>query len=385
MQETAKSRHNAFAFLRFILASLVIFAHSSALGDFPDDLLSIYSSDRLGPGNVAVFGFFFISGFLVTKSYLRLRSLPRFLWHRALRIYPAFWVCLVVTAFGFAAFAFAHEKGTLSGFVGASDDPLAFLKNNWTLAIRQWGIDRLLSTNPFPSAFNGSLWTLEAEFRCYLGVALLGIAGLLRGARWTIGVLVLVLWAPLVWSGFYVHDWPHAGIIADLFPSDKVLEQCVYFALGCAALLYRDHIRLDPRIAGFAFCSIFAALKLPYCSAFAPFALSYLVYYAAFRIPIYDFDRFGDFSYGIYIYAFPVQQVFAMLGVQRYGFWPFMLLSLLATLPLAALSWKLVEEPALRLKDRSFGRFGQLGNHLSLPLQVVDARMPAQSPEDDRF
>jgi peptidoglycan/LPS O-acetylase OafA/YrhL len=380
-----ESRKNAFAFLRFALATTVIFAHSPPLGGFARDWLGFVSYGRWGLGSIAVFGFFFISGFLVTKSYVRLNSLPRFLWHRVLRIYPAFWVCLIITAFGFAGFAWIHDHSTLEGFIRPGDGPLAFLQNNWSLAIRQWGIDGLLAATPFATAFNGSLYTLEPEFHCYLGVALIGVFGLFVRARWAVVLIFLALWIPVTWGPIFDRFVPHRGLIAYLFPVISLLEMTVYFGIGALAYLFRDKIRLDYRLAILSLAVIAVTLQRPFFNVFVPFAFCYILFYLAFRAPIHAFDRFGDFSYGIYIYAFPVQQTLALLGFQRFGFWAFSIGSLLFTLPLAIVSWKLIEEPALRFKDSNFGALGRSYARLKERVRLaIAAKLPLARSDEPR-
>jgi peptidoglycan/LPS O-acetylase OafA/YrhL len=79
--------------------------------------------------------------------------------------------------------------------------------------------------------------------------------------------------------------------------------------------------------------------------------MPYVLFWLAFRLPFQAFDRHGDYSYGIYIYAFPVQQMLSLVGANRWGLGAYFVLSLLGTLPLAALSYHLVEKPCLRWKD----------------------------------
>jgi peptidoglycan/LPS O-acetylase OafA/YrhL len=82
-----------------------------------------------------------------------------------------------------------------------------------------------------------------------------------------------------------------------------------------------------------------------------PIGFSYLILWLAFRAyPVYNFDKKQDLSYGIYIYAFPVQQTLCLLGVYRFGVWPLFWITLIGTLPFAWLSWSLVEKRAMDLK-----------------------------------
>lgn len=89
----------------------------------------------------------------------------------------------------------------------------------------------------------------------------------------------------------------------------------------------------------------------------APIALSYAFMCLAFWVPIRHFDARGDFSYGTYIYAFPVQQGLVLLGVHRAGFALYFICTVLITLSLAVLSYRFIEAPSLRWKAVLFPRF----------------------------
>ena len=128
-------------------------------------------------------GFFVLSGFLITRSYETVSSVGRFIWHRFLRIFPAFWTCLVVTAFGLAPLAFAYQHGTLHHYFAEIPAPWSYVTSNFLLAIYQQRIGTVFAHVPSPFDTNLSLWTLSPEFFCYLCVAALGIVGVIRRAR----------------------------------------------------------------------------------------------------------------------------------------------------------------------------------------------------------
>ena len=106
-------RSNSIGFLRFFFAATVVWSHAFPLGGFSEDPLNRLNFNAPTTGFLAVGGFFVLSGFLITRSYETVGSVGRFIWHRFLRIFPAFWVCLMVTAFGLAPLAFAYQHGTL--------------------------------------------------------------------------------------------------------------------------------------------------------------------------------------------------------------------------------------------------------------------------------
>ena len=173
------ARNNALWSLRLTLATVVAVVHIQELGWREQPLLG----DTL-LGDLAVDGFFVISGFLVTRSALRLSSLRRFAWHRALRIMPGFWVCLAFTAFVAAPIVAVQRSRPATSVLTGPESSVSFVTDNAALLIRQWQIAGL----PGPlraEAMNGALWTLYYEAVCYLGIGVLVAVGVLRSGRRT--------------------------------------------------------------------------------------------------------------------------------------------------------------------------------------------------------
>lgn len=364
-RDVGSTRTNSIAFLRLALATLVIYAHSSALGGFPRDVIGQISDDRWNLGGVGVDGFFFLSGLLITRSYTHCSSEWRFLWHRFLRIFPGFWVCLLVVAFGFAPYAFFFEHCSFEGFwwpASPDQGPLSYLQQNWLIDIHQWGISGALASLPVKFVFNGSLWTLGTELRCYLIVAVIGVAGFLRRGKWATIVLFLIFYAmsasPDV-STKAIALLPE--FVRAQLATPEYLQMVMFFLIGSVFCVYEERIPLNPVAFGVAVLASIAACFSPYYNLVEAFAFSYALFWLAFRLPIRDFDKPGDFSYGTYIYAYPVQQMLSMLRVNCYGFWPYFLLSCLGTAPLAIASWFLVERRAMSYKNVTLPWFAHKG------------------------
>ncbi len=141
-QLSRNSGGNSIDFLRVMLALAVIVSHCYLLGGIQVGAVGrILQISKWG--EIAVGGFFFLSGILVTRSYLSCASIWRYLWHRCLRILTGFWVCLAVTAFVFGPFVALLEKSALTGYrlVGA-DGALVYISSNSLLWMRQYNIQR---------------------------------------------------------------------------------------------------------------------------------------------------------------------------------------------------------------------------------------------------
>ncbi|GAB3850174.1 acyltransferase family protein [Dactylosporangium cerinum] len=165
-------RDNGIGAIRLGLAVVVVFTHGTSLGFGWEDLGESLFRNQTNTGTLAVFGFFVLSGLLITRSAAR-TSLPRFVWHRMLRILPGLWVCLLVTAFVVAPLVALREWGTLHGFWSGPNGPLQYVTGNWFTGVRHYGIHDLLgASTPWGrqaggSVFDGALWSLVYEVICY--------------------------------------------------------------------------------------------------------------------------------------------------------------------------------------------------------------------------
>ena len=297
---------NNFDFLRLALAVLVIFAHCFPLGtgtESREPFMRLTHGQMTG-GAIAVDLFFVMSGFLIAASAARSRGAGSFLRKRVARIYPAFLVCAVLT---FVAVV------PLSGAAIVGDSVFAKAANVvvQTLRLREFGYTHAFSSNPYPGAINGSVWSIQYEFWCYIGVLLLSVAGFLRRRA---VVLTLFCAALIVSVLFLAQGWIFGGKFAGtLLGSPQIWARLLpLYLVGVVVYLYRAHIRLSGWLALLAVAALAAASwwRSGWAAVF-PIAGTYLVFYLAFApwLPVERFGRFGDFSYGTYLYAFPVQQL----------------------------------------------------------------------------
>lgn len=352
--EAFDPRANSLGFLRFVLALFVLITHSFPLGGFHGgrDPMWGWTRDQESLGGFAVGGFFVISGFLITRSLASTPSLRNFLWRRCLRILPGFWVCLLVTAFVFGPVAWVMEHDGIDGYLGAAPTAFEYVRSNFWVSIHQYQIAGLLSDTPYGRsgalAFDGSLWTLIYEIKCYLGLAALGALGLVHGCRQFVVALLASVW--LVQLANRVSPGS-SGRALSVFQDPQVAILSMAFLLGAVLYLYRDSIPMTAAGAAAAASVLVASIWLHWYPVFGPLALGYLWFWLAVRLPLRHFSDRADVSYGLYIYAFPVQQMVALAGWNRFGFVPYVLICVAITLVLATASWFLVEKPCLRLKN----------------------------------
>jgi len=356
-------RRNSLGLIRLVLAAAVIVSHGFPLGGFGQDPLVAATRHQISIGEFAVFGFFAISGYLIMKSGMR-SDILTFLWHRFLRIFPAFWVALLVGALLVGPLVWWASGHPISQYLSAGPvSPVQYLVGNWRLAIAHYGIADLFLNTPYghrvhESVLNGSLWTLIHEWTCYLIVAafvLFGIARRPRLAQVIVPSVAAIFLIAQVASEYMGVELMRA---VPMFHDPDRVRLVFVFLIGACIAVFADVIKVDDRLAIAAAVVGVAAALIGGFQVFGLPALAYLLLWLAARLPE-RFTRVGaknDYSYGIYVYGFLVQQVLAFLGLYRLGYVPFVVAALVATALIAWCSWHLIESPALSLKNRGPGR-----------------------------
>ncbi|WP_349742876.1 acyltransferase family protein [Roseateles cavernae] len=350
LADFTSGRDNNFNLIRFLAATLVLVSHSFALSTGRADLEPFRTQLGLSLGDMAVCVFFAASGFLVTGSLLSRQSLKEFVLSRALRIYPGLWAALLLTVI-FTGLCISTVS--LMEFFAT---PLTwkYLANN---ALMLRSVEHFLPATfqdiPWPRAVNGSLWTLPLELRMYLVLAGLWLlAGLLRlrNAPNFIRFCCLVLAvAGFAYSASMADPWAHGG---------RFFLLGGFFFTGAALRAFQGRIPMSATLAWFALLALIATALMGgriFCLGYA-LLMPYLVLAAAY-LPdggLRVFNRFGDYSYGIYIYAFFVQQA-CVHFFPGMGPYVLMLLSFAVTLLLAICSWHAIESRAMGLKAHLIG------------------------------
>ncbi len=330
-------RSNSLTSLRLILATMVAAAHAGAIGSGQQPVIG-----DTEVGALAVDAFFVLSGLLITRSYLQLGSIGRFAWHRILRILPAYYVVLILTA-GVVAPIVAALEGRTPWSVFVGDTPsYEYVVSNSLLLARSFSVAELPTGTFVPGVINGSLWTLFYEAVCYAGVVVLGVCGLLRH-RW------LILAGIVLFSGALALQ---ATGVADA-SGGRMLRFGLLFLIGVAGWLYRDDIPIRPSLAVAAMAVLFASLIL--ATDYRPFgalAFGYVCLWAVVRTSWLRPGPRDDLSYGVYVFHWPVEVILAAMGATGMTQLGFTVAALTLTFALAFASWRLIERPALSHKSR---------------------------------
>jgi len=372
------SRSNSIGFLRWLMAFMVIFSHAGPIaGFYGGEDLGVQISKEQSIGGVAVAGFFFFSGFLITRSRMGRATIWRYMWRRVLRIFPAFWAALLFTVGILAPIAYWHTFHNISGYLHpATESPLTYFVNNMWLNLGQRNIAGMGENLPYfilhgARDWNGSAWTLIYEFKAYILVAILGLFGALANRK--VGgafALVLIALNALQWMG--------AGQVSNvnyLLRDPYMLMFMGPFAFGMLFTLYGDKIPMDSRLAWGGL--IFGVLS--YASGgwniVGQYGFLYFLMYLAIRLPLQNWEKHGDLSYGIYIYAWPIMAFAAYFHLQDRGWIAYHLTVVVTVHILAYLSWHLIEKPAMSLKNYLPGWMDKLIEHFRPTYEAVARRL----------
>jgi peptidoglycan/LPS O-acetylase OafA/YrhL len=344
LESRSATRDNTFDLLRLVAAALVLISHSFPLAGSDEPTMGNSS-----PGGVGVIVFFAISGFLVTRSWTLQPRLVPFALKRALRLMPALAVTVVLSAYVLGPIV----TGSTLGSYFASSETHLYVFNNLRLA-SDYDLPGVFATTPFPGV-NGSLWTLPIEVKAYALLALIGLFGILR---WAVPVVVLVvLLVAIAWSG--IQDWTGAlELVAralrrtELGPTGFMLIGV--FFVSAMMCLQRARIPMRGWLCAVLAVGFVASLGTVLETPMTILALPYVVLWVGLRPPgrLRALTRPGDVSYGLYLWAFPIQQCIVLAVGSDISPLVLIVLALPVTYVVAWASWRLVEAPSLRLKPR---------------------------------
>ncbi|WP_284036355.1 acyltransferase [Neobacillus sp. 114] len=335
-----KDRDNNYDFIRLLASITVIFSHSFPLslgkfnGNDPDPLYQL--TGDISFGRIAVIVFFIISGFLITQSYLRHNDPSNYLKARILRIFPGLIFIVLFTVFILGPIVTTLSLNEYFSN-GATYEYIKVL----SLIFISYPLPGVFENNIYPSLVNGSIWTLFFEFICYIGIMILGYLGFLRK-----GIILFIY----ITSSF---------LAAKNFGGDgfygNVINILSFFSVGMLFYAFKEKIKLTPRISFIAFIILLVSLVfykfyfLPIITTCLAYIIMYLTYATKRKI---NGSKYGDFSYGTYIFAFPIQQsVTYFFGGTMY-WWANFLISFPIIFLMSICSWHWVEKNALKLKKQ---------------------------------
>ena len=330
-------RPTGFDYLRIILAVGVICIHAPLTAYGTD--LYVWSSGFRPLTRIILPMFFALSGYLVAGSLLRCKSVFQFLFLRVIRIYPALCVEVLLSALiiGPVFTTLPRQEYFQSAtffryLLNATGDVHYFLPG-------------LFQANPLPRVVNGQLWTVPFELLCYILFASLALVGMKRH-RWIAPTAVAGLTAAYTILKFR-HGFPPTilGRVSGLFLVTSFLSGASLFFYS-ELVIWSAWLCLGSGIVSFLLLSVVPNGDY----LFVPFAAYFTVSLGLLNPKKIAVLRGADYSYGVFLYGFVIQQVLSLTISWARVWWLNIMLSIALSAVVAALSWHLVEKPALKLK-----------------------------------
>lgn len=333
---------NNFDVLRIVFAWFVVISHSYFLnGSSISDPLGWATNNYLIFSYIGVKGFFVISGYLIFQSLIRSRSLVEYLTKRLLRIFPGLIVAVFISLL---ATYFVYPKKDIPYFL--NPEIYSYFLDNILLFVSHFDIPRVFE-NMKSTALNGSLWTIRFEFLCYLMIL---VVFPFKSKKRIPAILTAFLLLSLVVLQFFFSDWLHS--INKPIQMDLMVELASYFLAGSflaclnwESLVYKQSILL----VCLALILVAVIFTLDRLILIGP--LGFVIIWLGKRkssLAAWIHKTIGDPSYGMYLYAFPIQQF--TIYFLKPSTTVLLVSSSILSLLLGILSWHLVEKKALMLK-----------------------------------
>lgn len=336
-------RKNNFDILRFLCAVFVIISHSYALLGLKDSELLLKLTNNIIWSDLGLCGFFSISGYLIYKSLTTSKNILSYLGKRALRIFPGLLVCLILVV---CACSFVYSG---DGNYWTQKESYTFVLSNFLLYPIQWDISGVFDSNPI-SIVNGSLWTLPYEFTMYIILILLL---LLRNDLVKKVFVVITICALLLKNTIFAYNFNNTDIFYLNVTSFSRFAQ--YFAVGVFLQMisissWSKKIKNIITVISLLLSVGFIVLKITPLAMLC-LSIMFILFGEMCWEKVYDFiHKIGDLSYGTYIYAFPISQILIVSFNSNISPTMLTILTILLVLPIAYLSWRFIEQPALTLK-----------------------------------
>lgn len=337
LEEHLNARDNNFNIIRMLASIAVIFSHSFILANGPSDGADPFAKIfGFSLSSLAVDTFFIISGLLVTKSLIERNSTIFFILSRAFRIFPGLIIAVLFSALIIGPLV---TELLFIDYIVHPDTKSFIYRNIYIFDnVIQFSLPGVFLNLPYKFAVNGSLWTLPWELYAYTSIFSLY---LLSRVYYKIFFSVTLI---IIYSVFFNDIYSEVEM---QLVSPTYLKLFVMFYSGVAFYLFRSHIKLSIPLFFIVISAYFLIKDFQFSSLLFPFVLSYSIISLAylFRGILTSYNKLGDYSYGTYIYAFPIQQLL-VLYLSPTG-WGLFFLSTLITLILAIASWHFIEKPSM--------------------------------------
>jgi peptidoglycan/LPS O-acetylase OafA/YrhL len=333
-------KNNNFTLLRFVFAMFVVASHVV----FLPGIDQMHWLKKYIPSLIGLQGFFVVSGFLVVMSYERSKGLGDYASKRLKRILPAYVLVVVTCALllqTLSSYSFSEYFSSVQfwKYLGANLTFLNFVAPD---------LPGVFSSNMM-TAVNGSLWTIKIELAFYVAVPFLIFLTRRYG---TVVIFLLFFFLSIVWRIWFEHQYSVTGLQIYKTLAFQAPGQFSFFLCGAASYLFLKRGGKPPNFL----MAVVAILAYNFTPGYAyhviaPIAIAVITCWAAYGIGSVDFvSRYGDFSYGVYLYHWPIIQVLTAVGLFAWDYRVGAIVCVVLTIGLSVVSWFTVERPAVRIR-----------------------------------
>lgn len=333
--DETKGKTTGFDYLRIGLSLSVIVFHSFMTSYGPGANRPLESGWSRPAITFILPAFFALSGFLVAGSLLRSKNLWEFITLRALRLVPALFFEVLISAMLIGPLLTSFS---LQNYFG---DPLFQVYWLNILGEIHYRLPGLFLANPDPDIVNRQLWTIPVELKCY---AALSVLFLLGASKHKSRMLIIT---GLCFAAFPLYDFVQ-GLDLDRFNNVPVKVLIESFLSGVLIFLFKEKIPLNRIYFIFSIFLSYVLLLGKLTSYLAPIPIAYAtIFLGLCNTKENALSRAGQYSYGLYIYGYVIQQTYASLFPDFHLWWMNIICTVPAAFIIAFLSWRLVEKPAL--------------------------------------
>ncbi|WP_392887982.1 acyltransferase family protein [Eubacterium limosum] len=331
LSEVSNGRDNNLDVIRFIAALLVIFSHAFPIsqGEKSADFLARFTNGSLGLGALAVSIFFVYGGFLICKSVMRLEKSSKFFYARIVRIFPPliFMVLIVTFIFG----PFISNMGVVEYF--KDTETYKYLLN--CLLIPVHNLPGVFDNNIYKNVVNGALWTLPIEFVCYI-ICFFAYKFKILTKKHYFWILIFIFTSSIVL--FCILPLPQFYI--------SILRAMILFFLGVGYYLYQDKIVLNIKIAVVSCFFIILGRFIGLFDLIFVMLFPYIMFVIGYgtKRKFSNFASHGEFSYGIYLWGWPVQQAICQFFGGKMNPYINAILAMIIALALGIITYFLVDK-----------------------------------------
>jgi len=333
--EATKGKSANLQIIRFIAAIMVIISHSFALSQGTDnkEYLIILSQGQITMGGLAVSIFFLAGGYLITKSMLKYKKFKTYFKVRLLRIFPALIFVVLISAFIIGPIL---STNTIKTYFSSSLT-YRYLLNG--ILLLQHNLPGVFEKNVYVSTINGALWTIPVEFLCYIACYLCYKLGLLKKDKFYFTI------------PFVIFACVAVKYLSRVIPTLEAMSRpCLLFYIGIFYYIYRNKVVLNKVYA------IICSILLVVCSTFGGLNFAMLLFFPYIMLTMFfgtkqyinKFSKLGDYSYGIYLWGFPVQQIVVSLNEGRMNPYWNMCWSIPVAIVLGIATYYIVEKPLIK-------------------------------------